>query len=62
VIHYVIIEARTPYDLQKEVNFTAKSGYRPVGGVAVSTETESIGQTYLQAMIRPGGLRIKEEK
>jgi hypothetical protein len=56
VIHYIIVEERTPYSLQKSVNNAWDEGYRPQGGVAVSQETVSgFGQTYMQAM-------LKEEK
>jgi hypothetical protein len=60
VTRYIIVEERTPADLQGSVQAACDKGYHPVGGVAVAPETEGffstkVEQTYMQAM-------VKEEK
>ena len=46
---YVILEYATALELEKHVNNMMKKGFRPQGGIAVSTD--ELSTTYCQAMV-----------
>lgn len=47
---YRILEKRSVYELQDEVNELIGRGWRPQGGVAI--DSQGIGESVLQAMVK----------
>jgi hypothetical protein len=49
---YIILDAKTPTELQAQVNEFIASGWQPLGGVCVLSGWFAFGKIWAQAMVR----------
>ena len=53
-VEYLIVIAKTIYQLQDQVNDLIGEGYQPIGGITYKPKIpQSYGEEYYQAMFKP---------
>lgn len=60
ITDYKLLAALTRADLETDVNDHCRQGYIPIGGVAVSPDTETTYAEFFQAVARPEIKQIKK--
>lgn len=52
VLHYKVLSASSAYDLEMEMTHAIKSGWQPIGGIAVSSLNNFRPHAVMQAIVK----------